>query len=87
MLDVARWLAEQGLEQYAEAFAENAIDGEVLRTLSEDDLKVLGVKRLATERNSSPRSPCLANNRYPIDRPRAADRERSSRRVWRSAGS
>ena len=46
MLDVARWLAEQGLEQYAEAFAENAIDGEVLRTLSEDDLKVLGVKAL-----------------------------------------
>jgi hypothetical protein len=34
MLDVARWLAEQGLEQYAEAFAENAIDGELLRTLS-----------------------------------------------------
>ena len=46
MLNVARWLAEQGLEQYAEAFAENAIDGEVLRTLSEDDLKVLGVKAL-----------------------------------------
>jgi len=46
MLDVARWLAEQGLEQYAEAFAENAIDGEVLRTLSEDDLKELGVKAL-----------------------------------------
>ena len=46
MFDVASWLAEQGLEQYAEAFAENAIDGEVLRTLSEDDLKVLGVKAL-----------------------------------------
>ena len=28
MLDVARWLAEQGLEQYAEAFVANAIDGE-----------------------------------------------------------
>ena len=31
MFNVGSWLAEQGLEQYAEAFAENAIDGEVLR--------------------------------------------------------
>ena len=46
MLDVARWLAEQGLEQYAEAFVANAIDGEVLRTLTEDDLKELGVSAL-----------------------------------------
>jgi len=46
MLNVARWLAKQGLEQYAEAFAENAIDDEVLRTLSGDDLKEIGVKAL-----------------------------------------
>ena len=46
MFDVARWLAEQGLEQYAEAFAENAIDGEVLRTLTGEDLKELGVSAL-----------------------------------------
>ena len=46
MLDVARWLAEQGLEQYAEAFVANAIDGEVLRTLTGDDLKELGVSAL-----------------------------------------
>jgi hypothetical protein len=46
MVDVSRWLAEQGLEQYVEAFAESAIDGEVLRTLSEDDLKELGVQAL-----------------------------------------
>jgi class 3 adenylate cyclase/predicted ATPase len=46
MLDVARWLAEQGLEQYAEAFAANAIDGDVLRTLTGDDLKELGVVAL-----------------------------------------
>jgi class 3 adenylate cyclase/tetratricopeptide (TPR) repeat protein len=42
-VDVLRWLAEQGLEQYAEAFVANAIDGDVLRTLTEDDLKELGV--------------------------------------------
>ena len=34
MLDIARWLAEQGLEQYTDAFAANAIDGDVLRTLT-----------------------------------------------------
>jgi class 3 adenylate cyclase len=50
MLDVARWLAEQGLGQYAEAFVENAIDGDVLQTLSEDDLKELGVKALGHRR-------------------------------------
>ena len=46
MIDVRGWLAEHGLEQYAEAFTENAIDGETLRTLSDDDLKELGVKAL-----------------------------------------
>ena len=44
--DTSRWLAEIGLEQYAEAFAENAIDGDVSATLSEDDLKELGVRAL-----------------------------------------
>ena len=87
MLDVARWLAEQGLEQYAEAFAENAIDGEVLRTLSEDDLKVLGVKALGHRKKLLAAIALLSEQRYRIDWPRAADRERSSRRVWRSAGS
>jgi hypothetical protein len=89
MLDVARWLAEQGLEQYAEAFAENAIDEEVLRTLSEDDLKELGVKALGHRKKllAAIALLSLANNRYRIDWPRVAKRERSSRRVWRSAGS
>jgi hypothetical protein len=31
MLDVARWLAEHGLGHHAEAFAENGIDGDILR--------------------------------------------------------
>ena len=46
MFDVARWLAEQGLEQYADAFAANAIDGDVLRKLTGEDLKELGVVAL-----------------------------------------
>ena len=31
MVDVSRWLAEQGLGHHAEAFAENGIAGDVLR--------------------------------------------------------
>ena len=33
MLEVARWLAEQGQCHHAEAFAENGIAGDVLRDL------------------------------------------------------
>ena len=43
MLDVARWLAEQGLGHHAEAFAENGIAGDVLRELTDADLKELGL--------------------------------------------
>ena len=42
-MDVAAWLRGLGLEQYAPAFHDNAIDGEVLRELTADDLKELGV--------------------------------------------
>jgi class 3 adenylate cyclase len=43
MLDVARWLAEQGLGQHAEVFAKNGIAGDVLRDLTDIDLKELGL--------------------------------------------
>jgi hypothetical protein len=43
MLDVARWLAEQGLGHHAEAFAENGIAGDVLCELTDADLKELGL--------------------------------------------
>jgi predicted ATPase/class 3 adenylate cyclase len=42
-MDVAAWLGGLGLEQYAPAFRDNAVDGEVLRELTADDLKDLGV--------------------------------------------
>jgi SAM domain (Sterile alpha motif) len=50
MTDVRRWLAEQGLERDAEAFAENAIDGAILPTPSGDDLGELGVFPLGHRR-------------------------------------
>ncbi|WP_414473697.1 adenylate/guanylate cyclase domain-containing protein [Microvirga sp. M2] len=46
MIDVARWLVEQGLGQYAEVFAANAVEGEVLCSLTEADLKELGITAL-----------------------------------------
>ncbi len=46
MIDIRAWLAAQGLEQHAAAFAENAIDGDTLGTLTQDDLKELGVTAL-----------------------------------------
>ncbi|MGH6898188.1 MAG: alpha/beta fold hydrolase [Geminicoccaceae bacterium] len=45
-MDVDAWLKDHGLGRYAEAFASNDIDAEVLRTLTADDLKELGVASL-----------------------------------------
>ncbi len=42
-MDIDAWLRGLGLEQYALAFRDNAVDGEVLRELTADDLKDLGV--------------------------------------------
>lgn len=47
MMDVDAWLKELGLAQYAEAFAENGIDAALLPELNNEDLKDLGVARLA----------------------------------------
>ena len=45
-VDVARWLQEIGLPEYVERFRANDVDGEVLRSLTGDDLKELGVTSL-----------------------------------------
>ncbi len=41
--DIANWLEKLGLAKYADVFAENAIDVNVLPHLSEEDLKKLGL--------------------------------------------
>src|SRR5215831_11234968 len=43
MKGVAEWLASIGLSEYAQRFADNAIDLSVIRDLTEQDLKDLGV--------------------------------------------
>ena len=41
-MDVAAWLRGLGLEQYAPAFRDNDVDGEVLPELTADDLIAIG---------------------------------------------
>ena len=43
MKGVAEWLKSIGLWEYAQRFGENGVDLSVLRDLSDDDLKELGV--------------------------------------------
>ena len=49
-MDIAEWLRGLGLEQYENAFRENAIDVEVLRDLTADDIKELGVTPIGHRR-------------------------------------
>src|SRR6476660_9602172 len=43
MQDLAHWLEELGMSEYAQRFAENKIDISVLRHLTDQDLKDMGV--------------------------------------------
>src|SRR6516225_11881361 len=49
-MDIAEWLRGLGLEQYASAFRDNDIDGEVLRRLAAEDLRDLGVTSVGHRR-------------------------------------
>jgi uncharacterized protein YjiS (DUF1127 family) len=41
--EIAEWLDKFGMSEYAERFAENKIDVSVLRDLTDQDLKDIGV--------------------------------------------
>jgi len=49
-MDISEWLRGLGLEQYASAFRDNDIDGEVLRRLAAEDLRDLGVTSVGHRR-------------------------------------
>src|SRR4029079_56201 len=49
-MDVAAWLRDQGLGQYAEAFCQQHIDPEVLRDLTAEDVISLGVPSVGHRR-------------------------------------
>lgn len=46
-MDIGHWLKSIGLEIYAETFEQNGIDAELLPELTNEDLKDLGIDRLA----------------------------------------
>jgi class 3 adenylate cyclase/tetratricopeptide (TPR) repeat protein len=50
MVDVEAWLKGLGLEQYAEAFARNDVDGDTLSKLTAEDLTDIGVKSVGHRR-------------------------------------
>jgi hypothetical protein len=49
-MDIAEWLRGLGLEQYVPAFRANDIDEEVLRRLTGEDLRELGVTSIGHRR-------------------------------------
>src|SRR5579862_3446905 len=49
-VDVTDWLRQLSLAQYADAFAENAIDWAVLPTLTAEDLRDIGVVAVGQRR-------------------------------------
>ena len=49
-MNVAEWLRGLGLERYVPAFRDNDIDGEVLRRLTVDDLRELGIGSIGHRR-------------------------------------
>src|SRR6202045_5051185 len=49
-MDVAAWLRGLGLEQYAELFRDNDIDGEILCGMTAEDLKELGISSFGHRR-------------------------------------
>ena len=49
-MDIAAWLRGLGLEQYAPAFRDNDVDGDVLPELTADDLIGLGVSSIGHRR-------------------------------------
>ena len=49
-MDIAAWLRGLGLQQYEQAFRDNAVDAAVLPELTADDLKDLGVRSVGHRR-------------------------------------
>ena len=84
-VDIAEWLQGLGLGRYAPAFAENAINWDVLPELTADDLKEIGVAAVGDRRrllatiaalrgSAVPAAPVAPVAALPSDVPAAAER-------------
>jgi class 3 adenylate cyclase/predicted ATPase len=60
-MDIRQWLRGLGLESYATAFIENAVDLDTLKTLTAEDLKDLGVELVGHRRKLLNAISTLAN--------------------------
>ena len=49
-MDIGQWLRDLGLQSYEQAFCDNGVDLEVLRRLTADDLKEIGVSAVGHRR-------------------------------------
>ena len=59
-MDVTAWLHGLGLEQYAQLFRDNDIDGEILCAMTAEDLKELGISSFGHRRKLFQRHHCPA---------------------------
>ena len=72
-MDVAAWLKNLGLGQYEAAFRDNAIDGDLLPSLTAEDLKDLGVTIVGHRRKLLDAIAALGAASKPTPSPAAAD--------------
>jgi len=70
-VDVAAWLKNLGLEQYETAFRDNAIDGDLLPSLTAEDLRDLGVSIVGHRRRLLDAIAALGAASKPTPPPRA----------------
>ena len=79
MQQIADWLEELGMSEYAKCFAENRIDFSVLPELTDQDLEKLGV--LLGDRRKMLRAIANIDDKSPGSRPSPCYRPRG--RLWR----
>jgi class 3 adenylate cyclase/tetratricopeptide (TPR) repeat protein len=65
-VDIAAWLHGLGLQQYEQAFRDNAVDAAVLPELTADDLKELGVRRVGHRRKLLAAIAALRSDTVPV---------------------
>ena len=68
-MDIADWLRGLGLEKYAPAFDENAINWDVLSELTADDLKEIGVAAVGDRRRLLAAITALGESASPVAGP------------------
>src|SRR6201996_7207811 len=68
-MDIGAWLRELGLEQYEAAFHENDVDTEMLPTLTDEELKNIGVSSLRHRRRLLEAIAALRSTAMPAEAP------------------